>query len=276
MIDAQAEEVMRSEDFTELDHATLTDILSRDTLVAREFRVFTAACRWADAEARRRGLSPSAENKRLVLGSALYRIRVPTLSIDVHANEVARSGVLSVDESHNVFLHHCAQIKPQLPFDAQARRGLEAQRCSRFQSCAYRTNQWRYRGRCDSIMFSVDRRIFVAGYGLYGSSNGAAEYEVHMELKLDGRVLGERTTTFQSNGTKTIYAVYFDVPIQVDANTFYTSNIVIEGAELSHFGQDGLPEVTQNQTTFLFQCSSESTNGTGVHGGQIPEIIFYC
>lgn len=27
--------------------------------------------------------------------------------------------------------------------------------------------------------------------------------------------------------------------------------------------------------TFQFQCSTESTNGTGVQGGQIPELIFY-
>ncbi len=42
----------------------------------------------------------------------------------------------------------------------------------------FRSNLWRYRGRCDSIQFSVDRRIFIAGFGLYGSSNGAAEYKV--------------------------------------------------------------------------------------------------
>ena len=34
------------------------------------------------------------------------------------------------------------------------------------------------RGRCDAIQFAVDRRIFIAGFGLYGSSNGAAEYMV--------------------------------------------------------------------------------------------------
>uniref|UniRef100_F1LFW6 BTB/POZ domain-containing protein 6 n=1 Tax=Ascaris suum TaxID=6253 RepID=F1LFW6_ASCSU len=45
------------------------------------------------------------------------------------------------------------------------------------------TNQWRYRGRCDSIQFIVDRRIFVAGYGLYGSSTGQSRYNVRMELK---------------------------------------------------------------------------------------------
>ena len=34
-------------------------------------------------------------------------------------------------------------------------------------------------------------------------------------------------------------------------------------------------QVVVQRVTFQFQCSSESTNGTGVQGGQIPEIIFY-
>ena len=37
-----------------------------------------------------------------------------------------------------------------------------------------------------------------------------------------------------------------------------------------------MSEVTiGNEVTFQFQCSSESTNGTSVQGGQIPELIFY-
>lgn len=36
-----------------------------------------------------------------------------------------------------------------------------------------------------------------------------------------------------------------------------------------------MTEVCMGTVTFQFQCSSESTNGTGVQGGQIPEIIFY-
>ena len=71
---------------------------------------------------------------------------------------------------------------------------------------------------------------------------------------------------------------------------------MLDGAELSYFGQEGLSEVVVSQpsaaVTFQFQCSAESTNvsnnislfaatfscgcqGTGVQGGQIPEIIFY-
>jgi len=52
---------------------------------------------------------------------------------------------------------------------------------------------------------------------------------------------------------------------------------VLDGAELSYFGQEGMQEVVvgESKAIFQFQCSSESTNGTGVQGGQIPEIIFY-
>ena len=36
-----------------------------------------------------------------------------------------------------------------------------------------------------------------------------------------------------------------------------------------------MSEAIVGSVTFQFQCSSESTNGTGVQGGQIPELIFY-
>jgi BTB/POZ domain-containing protein 3/6 len=86
------------------------------------------------------------------------------------------------------------------------------------------------------------------------------------------------------------------------ADKSYTASVVLDGAELSYFGQEGLQEVVvgDSKATFQFQCSSESTNGTGVQvisaelysilpsvhctvpsvtpcvqGGQIPEIVFY-
>lgn len=62
---------------------------------------------------------------------------------------------------------------------------------------------------------------------------------------------------------------------QVEPESFYTASAVLDGGELSYFGQEGLSEVTVGCVTFQFQCSSESTNGTGVQGGQIPELIFY-
>ena len=64
-------------------------------------------------------------------------------------------------------------------------------------------------------------------------------------------------------------------PPQVEPDTYYTASAVLDGAELSYFGQEGRSEVSVGPVTFQFQCSSDSTNGTGVQGGQIPELMFY-
>ena len=63
--------------------------------------------------------------------------------------------------------------------------------------------------------------------------------------------------------------------MQVEREVYYTASAILDGAELSYFGQEGMSEVNLPCVTFMFHCSSESTNGTGVQGGQIPELIFY-
>ena len=165
-----------------------------------------------------------------------------------------------------------------LDYDSKPRRGLLTQTCSRFASSAYRSNQWRYRGRTDAIQFCVDKRVFIVGFGLYGSSNGSSDYSVKIELKSSGhvgRLLGSNTQQFFSDGSSNTFHVFFDQPVQVEPDMYYVASAVLDGAELSYFGQEGMSEVTVGTVNFQFQGSSESTNGTSVQGGQIPELIFY-
>ena len=276
VIDAQTEEALASDGFTEIDHSTLQVIMARDTLNTNEKLLFVSALHWARAECMRRGITTTAENKRRVLANVLYLLRLPTMNVTDYANGPAKSGILTLQEAHDLFMYFTADEKPSLPFPIVSRRGLQSQRCRRFQSSAYRSNQWRYRGRCDSIQFSVNRRIFIAGLGLYGSNNGASEYRVKIELKRSGATLGQCQTKFFSDGSSSTFGVYFDHPVQIEANTFYTASATLDGPELSYFGQEGLTEVNVGKVTFQFQCSSDSTNGTGVQGGQMPELIFYA
>ncbi|XP_044745356.1 BTB/POZ domain-containing protein 6 isoform X1 [Coccinella septempunctata] len=275
VIDAQAEIALKSEGFTEIDRATLDSVLARETLNCKEMNLLEATLNWAAAECGRQDIPSTPQNKRKVLGSSLYLIRIPTMPLEEFANGAAQKEILTQQETIDIFFHFTANFKPTLQFPTQPRAGLKSQVCHRFQSCAYRSNQWRYRGRCDSIQFSVDRRIFVVGFGLFGSSNGAADYMVKIELKRLGRVLAENNTTFFSDGSSNTFHVYFENPIQIEPESFYTASVILDGNELSYFGQEGMSEVTVGQVTFQFQCSSESTNGTGVQGGQIPELIFY-
>ncbi|KAG7154499.1 BTB/POZ domain-containing protein 6-like 3 [Homarus americanus] len=240
-----------------------------------EIVLFDAALSWAEAECTRHEMELTAENKRKVLGTALNLIRIPCMELGEFANGAAQSGILTLQETTDLFLHFTARNKPLVSYPVKPRQGLKKQICHRFQSSAYRSNQWRYRGRVDSINFMVDKRIFVVGYGLYGSSSGAADYNVRIELKKYGEVLAESTTKFFSDGSSNTFHVYFTHPVQVERDVYYTASAILDGAELSYFGQEGMSEVNMGALTFMFHCSSESTNGTGVQGGQIPELIFY-
>ncbi|XP_030854339.1 BTB/POZ domain-containing protein 6-B-like [Strongylocentrotus purpuratus] len=276
VIDAQAEVALGSDSFVDVDQDTLECILKRETLNVKELVLFHAAMRWADAECSRQDLVVTPNSLRKVLGSALYLIRIPTMPLKEFANNVACSGVITLEETTNIFLHYTADIRPKIRFPCKQRAGLRTCTVHRFQSSAYRSNQWRYRGRCDSIQFAVDRRIFIAGFGLYGSSSGGAEYKVKIELKRGGKSLAENHTKFFSDGSSSTFAVTFPHPVQVEPHVYYTASATLCGNELSYFGQEGLTESTSNDVTFQFQCSPESTNGTGVQGGQIPELIFYA
>ncbi|XP_058813519.1 BTB/POZ domain-containing protein 6-B [Topomyia yanbarensis] len=275
VIDAQAEMAIKSEGFVDIDLKTFETILARETLNCKEIHLFEAALSWAQAACSKIDIEPTSNNKRQVLGQALYLIRIPTMSLEEFANRVAQLGILTNQETIDIFLNFTAKNKPKLTFPVKSRAGLKTQVCHRFASCAYRSNQWRYRGRCDSIQFSVDKRIFIVGFGLYGSSTGAADYDVKIELKRLGRVLAENSTKFFSDGSSNTFHVFFETPIQIEPECFYTASVVLDGTELSFFGQEGMSEVCVGTVTFQFQCSSESTNGTGVQGGQIPELIFY-
>ncbi|XP_016663637.1 BTB/POZ domain-containing protein 6 isoform X1 [Acyrthosiphon pisum] len=275
VIDAQAEIALHSDGFVDIDADTLQSVLGRETINCKETILWEAAMNWASAECSRREIEPTPSNKRQVLDSALYLLRLPAMSLEEFANGPAQMGMLTLEETVDLFLHYTASNKPRLTYPTKPRIGLKPQTCHRFQSCAYRSNQWRYRGRCDSIQFSVDRRVFIVGFGLYGSSTGASDYTVKIELKRLGRILAENNTKFFSDGSSNTFHVYFAHPVQVDPELFYTASAILDGAELSYFGQEGLSEINAGCVTFQFQCSSESTNGTGVQGGQIPELIFY-
>ncbi|XP_073816117.1 BTB/POZ domain containing protein 3 lute isoform X2 [Musca autumnalis] len=275
VIDAQAEMAIKSEDFVDIDLKTFESILWRETLNCKEIHLFEAGLNWAQNCCEKMSIEATPQNMRKVLGQALHLIRIPTMSLDEFANGVAQTGILTSQETIDMFLHFTAKIKPTLNFPTKPRAGLKTQVCHRFQSCAYRSNQWRYRGRCDSIQFSVDRRIFIVGFGLYGSSTGAATYNVKIELKRLGRTLAENDTKFFSDGSSNTFHVFFENPIQIEPECYYTASVILDGIELSFFGQEGMSEVCMGNVTFQFQSSSESTNGTGVQGGQIPELIFY-
>uniref|UniRef100_A0A914DLE7 BTB domain-containing protein n=1 Tax=Acrobeloides nanus TaxID=290746 RepID=A0A914DLE7_9BILA len=115
---------LNGENITYLDLSTLKNIIKTDSLVISELELFQAVERWVEAEILRRKLPISYESKREVLGDAIYLIRFPLMSINDFGKYVATSGLLSNEESFNMFLYYTVDDnnKPKIPFPTTPRQ----------------------------------------------------------------------------------------------------------------------------------------------------------
>ncbi|XP_027006567.1 BTB/POZ domain-containing protein 2 [Tachysurus fulvidraco] len=280
-IDKNTGDALAAEGFTDIDLDTLVAVLERDTLGVREVRLFGAAVRWAEAEAHRQQLQPTPENKRRVLGKALTLIRFPLMTIEEFAAGPAQSGILTDREVVSLFLHFTVNPKPRVEFIDRPRCCLRGKECSitRF---AQVESRWGYSGTSDRIRFCVNRRIFVVGFGLYGSIHGPTDYQVNIQIihTDSNTVLGQNDTGFSCDGSASTFRVMFKEPVEVLPNVNYTACATLKGPD-SHYGTKGMRKVTHEssgagtKTCFTFCYAAGNNNGTSVEDGQIPEVIFY-
>uniref|UniRef100_A0A6Q2YC41 BTB domain-containing protein n=1 Tax=Esox lucius TaxID=8010 RepID=A0A6Q2YC41_ESOLU len=280
-IDKNTGDALAAEGFTDIDLDTLVAVLERDTLGVREVRLFVAAVRWAEAEAHRQQLQPTPENKRRVLGKALTLIRFPLMTIEEFAAGPAQSSILTDREVVSLFLHFTVNPKPRVEFIDRPRCCLRGKECSitRFGQVESR---WGYSGTSDRIRFSVNRRIFVVGFGLYGSIHGPTDYQVNIQIihTDSNTVLGQNDTGFSCDGSSNTFRVMFKEPVEILPNVNYTACATLKGPD-SHYGTKGMRKVTHEssstgtKTCFTFCYAAGNNNGTSVEDGQIPEVIFY-
>ncbi|KAL3090466.1 hypothetical protein niasHT_027161 [Heterodera trifolii] len=65
------------------------------------------ALRWADEKCRQKGIECSAENRREMLGQALFNIRFPLMSAKDFTKSVVPTGVLTTEEMFGVYQYYC-------------------------------------------------------------------------------------------------------------------------------------------------------------------------
>ena len=279
-IDKNTSEAFSADGFTDIDLSTLIAVLERDTLRIREAKLYQAIQRWAEAECVRQHIPVTGENQRAVLGRALSLVRFPLMTVEEFASGAAQSGILTDRETVQLFLYFTVNPKPSIGFLDVPRSCMtgKEQTASRFSQVESR---WGYSGTSDRIRFITDRRIFIVGFGLYGSIHGSAEYDVSLQLiqTSSGNVIGSNRTNFLCDGTNYTFRVMFKNAIEIQPNISYTASATLKGPD-SHYGTKGQRKVTVDchgggKVTFQFQYAAGHNNGTSVEDGQIPEIIFY-
>lgn len=283
MIDKHTADALAASGFLDIEYETLQQVIKRDSLRIREVVLFNNVIRWAEAECQRQCLPSNPENQRAILGTSLYLVRFPLMTVEEFAADVAQSGLLTDREVVNLFLQFTLNEKPTnsaQPFSDVARCSMtgKEQMVSRFVKTESR---WGYSGTSDRIRFVVDRRIFVIGFGLYGSIHGPSTYECKIELIQTGtgKILASNDTQFSCDGSSSTSRVAFKMPVEICANTNYTACATLKGSD-SHYGTGGVRKVavdlnTGEKATFQFSYAAGCNNGTSVEDGQIPEIIFY-
>ncbi|XP_071492787.1 BTB/POZ domain-containing protein 2-like [Diadema setosum] len=279
-IDKNTVEALNAEGFTDIDLDTLIVVLERDTLGIKESMLFNAVIRWAEHEAVRQQMRPTPENKRRVLSRALRLIRFPLMTVEEFANKAAQSGILTDREVVNLFLHFTVNPKPATEFPSNPRCCLtgKEQTLARFLQVESR---WGYSGTSDRIRFQVNRRIFVVGFGLYGSIHGPADYAANIQIihAETEEVMGQNDTSFSCDGTDATFRVMFKEPIEIQPSENYVASATLKGPD-SHYGTKGLRKAvhesaSNGKVVFQFTYVAGNNNGTSVEDGQIPELIFY-
>ena len=121
-IDLYAEEYFTSEYFLKIKQNTLEILLHRDTLYYNETDIFKAVLKWVDHQCSNQSLKPIRENRRMVLGNAIYSIRFLLMNHTEFMTNVLPTDILYDSETVAILKAMTGEQVPDLVWYSVERR----------------------------------------------------------------------------------------------------------------------------------------------------------
>ena len=118
VIDATPHKYFASEYFLNIEKDTLRILINRDTLRYNETAILKAVLKWADHRCSNQNLKSTRENRRMVLGNAIYSIRFLLMTQSEFTSHVVPTDILDNDETVAIIKVMNSEQVPNLVWDS--------------------------------------------------------------------------------------------------------------------------------------------------------------
>ena len=272
-IDLKTADVVASDAFTDVDKATLAQLVKRESLNVKEVDLFNAVLKWSEAECSRKGIEANPKNKRVVLGNTSYQIRFSSMTPHEFAHNASQSGILTPEEMV-LFYDKFNGVERASKVWNLSERGAKEDVLLRY--CRFGCYKFMLKFGPNlttehSVCISFSKAVKIHGVRLLG--NTGDEYDV--KLQVFSQSVEKKFLSQQNSRGSSGFDVMVPVPIKVQADVVVHLKATITGCENSRIGSKGKKKVETNGITVnFFKTPGEHSGETSVEQGQFDEIIF--
>ena len=274
-IERHTSDVVSTESFNNITLGTLMTLLNRDKLDIPEVKLFQAVLKWSEVQCEQNNLTLTAENKRSVMGDAIYAIKYLSMTQKDFAQHVSKSGLFSDKELVSIYgtlngldsalEWSLSKRKPPLKTIKVSHKNVRFNRFNRVMEneCRY---EWSWEP--DRICFSVSKDALFHGTRLFGNGRKGT-FNVTLEIK-GAKVCGEYST--ERNGRFSGFDVMLESPIVIEANEVVTLTARI-GGQSSTIGLFGKNSVECHGVLVTFSNAHSPNHQNSTWMGQFLNII---
>jgi hypothetical protein len=219
-----------------------------------------------------------------------YRVLVPANgSIETLKKILEELKIVDITTCNYILIHNGAEVKDEFFFDQIDLRsnskmllcGLKMTQCklTRYNT----TYNWWYTYSTDGISFSVNKKLKLAGIGLYGShesktQNGSIKIFEGSVTNM-GAIFYEEPVEIPPAPEQNICItqIYFKKPVGIKPHVDYTIQLICTNFCYLYYGSGGKATAEgEKGVEFYFKYTLGSSHGSGIESGNFPEFYYYA